>query len=261
VNLVRIYVLFLAGLVWGNDIMNGFHTYLGMVLFVIFFLWFWRVSQRWICLSSLNADRCTLNAVCAPAVVSGLLVLALVAGQEMTTPTQQSIAINCSDYRYESTWSASAACPGKTAIVAQNNPWCSEQAGGGCHTGAIVPLPSSKPNCLPAGSTYGSGSMECCVNNDSPPAACVNNPCYNISFWWDYSGSDCNVTTLRKYVKIGETLCPSGCTPVGSTSPSSECGGIGAMSYISAVCVPEFPAFFPFLFSLLAPLLRWRWRG
>ncbi len=147
VNAVRVYLLFLIGLIAGNSALDLFHTYLGMFVFVLYFLFFWQKSQRWISSNGAGVNIGKLQVV--PSIISGLMVLFLLTGYEMTNPTEKTIAAVTYSYYCE----------------ANETRYCG--GGGGTSCGARVagrqecpagyewgPMPSCPTPCLTCGDMF-----------------------------------------------------------------------------------------------------------
>lgn len=116
VNLVRIYILFLVGLIAGEVALNAFHTYLGIVFFVLYFLLLWQKIQQWIAKNPIPRHEFRF----APAVASATLIFSLMMGHEMILPTQQSLA-NGQTSRCDG-WAWAQYC----AVVDSNECWSSQ---------------------------------------------------------------------------------------------------------------------------------------
>ncbi len=101
-----------------------------------------------------DVPRTTYNSLkTAPAVVSGLLVFALVAGQEMVVSNKKAIAYDCSTGKVKFEFKANGdqcqaetsklITPVTTKTCSQTNPYgCIEPGPGSCLLSAVLALPS-----------------------------------------------------------------------------------------------------------------------
>ncbi|GEM_PF-3856643 len=159
VNLCRVYLLFLIGLTAGNAALDLFHTYLGMVLFVLYFLFFWQRNQGWILKEVI--PRAKFHA--APGMISGALVFFLMSGYQMTAPLEQSIAI-CTWEQYKVY--QTTGCSSGGSCVGETSPYCFNryEVIGVCGIECILQSVTEAPppsGCHPWGNTYSTVINRC----------------------------------------------------------------------------------------------------
>lgn len=121
-NLLRIYSVFLIGVMGsGKIVMDLFHSYIGMFLFIVYFLFFWQKCQRWV---GKERDGLQREIQVAPAVVSGFLVFSLVICHGFLFPGQQTYA-ECTGGIRHRYYARSSCGSGPGHCTGQTSPYCS----------------------------------------------------------------------------------------------------------------------------------------